>query len=139
MSGNTWKPDLFEIAMPPGPRMVAGYTYRGLGLHIIRNGSPKGGRKPRWSLSHLGTGHKLAVLDGDVRTVFTVASDIAEAGDWTFDGLYGWKNQFPNAKEELERIINESSIGTLCFGPKHSEESRAVAMQIAASREGLIL
>ena len=62
----SWEPDTFELAYHSGPYRVAGYTYRGLGLYMIAEASLKGRRPPRWSLIHLGSGHRVCILKGTV-------------------------------------------------------------------------
>ena len=99
-----WPAADFEIATPNGPQWRTGYAMAGLGLYMMQGGSPKGRRKPLWSVTHIGTGHFICTLRGDVRTAFPVATEIAQAGDWTFDGLTGFKNQFPEAPERMREI-----------------------------------
>ncbi|PXW76001.1 hypothetical protein C7451_106165 [Blastomonas natatoria] len=127
----SWKPETFKVAMPYGPADVPGYTYRGLGLHLIMQQSPKGRRPAMWSLSHLGSGHRIAIINGNVATAFPIASEIAEAGDWEFDSLHGWKDRFPDAKEKVDEILARSKIGKRGSGIGYSEET---AQQIAQSR-----
>ena len=57
-----WRPANFLVASPGGAEMAHGYTYRGLGLHIVIYGSPKGRRPPTWNLMHLGTGHSVCSM-----------------------------------------------------------------------------
>ena len=102
---DNWKPDIFEIATPSGPQRKNGYTYRSLGLFLWRTASPKGKQPATWSLIHLGTGHRLANLNGDAATVFPVATEIAEAGEWDFLSLKGWPDRFPDAPDRLGAII----------------------------------
>lgn len=84
-----------------------------------------------WSLSHLGSGHRIAILHGDVATAFPIASEIAEAGDWEFDSLHGWKDRFPDAKEKVDEILARSKRGNRGSSIGHCE---ATAQQIAQSR-----
>lgn len=128
-----WPAANFSIAMPQGPVSRSGYAWRGLGLFMISSGSPKGKRKPKWSLTHLGSGHAIAFIDGDVREAFPVASEIALAGDWTFDGLEGWRNQFPDAPQRVAEIVARHRNVTKS-GSGHRNED--VARQVAAAREG---
>jgi hypothetical protein len=103
--GREWPAGKFEIATPYGPQVKSGYVWKGLGLWLLDAGSPKGRRKPRWNLTHIGTGHLVGNLVGDVRTAFPVATDVADAGDWTFDGPGGWQNQFPDVKERMSELL----------------------------------
>lgn len=129
-----WKAETFEIALLSGPHAIAGYTYRGLGLHFVSKASPKGRRPVRWALIHLGTGHCMAYLDGDVITAFPVATEIAEAGDWDFLSLQGWKDKFPDGREKLEEVCaRHPKIATMTLSGKGGSHL-AVAQQIAANR-----
>ncbi|WP_310530666.1 hypothetical protein [Novosphingobium sp.] len=134
----TWKPEDFEVAYWGGPHTVAGYTYRGLGLHIGIHPSPKGKRPARWILSHLGTGHRIAMIDGDVATAFPIASEIAEAGDWDFLSMLGYKDRFPDAPERLREICSKHPQQVIFAATVARDgvdpRSHAVAQQIAANR-----
>lgn len=130
--GRAWPAASFQVAMPQGPVKRDGYAWRGLGLFLAVAGSPKGRRKPKWSLTHLGSGHAIAFIDGDVREVFPVATEIALAGDWTFDGLEGWRNQFPDAPAKMAEIAARHKHLTKSSGAHRNED---VARAVAASRE----
>lgn len=124
----TWQPAKFLIAMPGGPQERKGYIYRGLGLHghsTKRSGS--------WTLTHLGSGHAVCFLAGNVSTAFPVATEIAEAGDWSFDGLSGWLNQFPDARERLAEIRDRHATVFLRIGGGGGDDgiARAITMSRA--------
>ncbi len=132
-----WRPETFDVAYPNGPVPKAGYTYRGLGLFVAIEASPKGRRPPEWSLTHLGSGHNVALLKGTVATVFPVATEIAESGDWEFISLFGYKDRFPEAATRLLEIIAGHPkivrrMGT--SGIKDKGRSQAIAQQIASNR-----
>lgn len=129
-----WKPEDFEVAWGSGAGAVAGYTYRGLGLHVAINPSPKGKRPTRWTLTHLNTGHRIGYLDGDVRTAFPVATDIAEAGDWDFLSFEGWKDRFPDAKERLAEIQERHPKVFTWKQGDGGGNNREIAQQIASNR-----
>lgn len=128
-----WEPAEFLIAdlwSNPGFHKVAGYTYRGLGIHLTIKGSPKGRRPPTWSLSHLGSGHKVCLIDGKVATAFEIASEIADCGDWSFDGLKGYINIDPDIKEKF-RALCEKHPKTIRRGPggnASEDAARAIVM-----------
>ena len=127
-----WKPETFEIARAAGPCLVGGYVNNGLGLHMHAAGSPKGRRPANWTLSHLGTGHRLAYLSGGLSVVLPVATEIAEAGDWGFLSFAGYKDRFPDAQERLREIIGRHpKVGSIRFDQAAIPE---VAQQIAANR-----
>lgn len=129
----SWEPEIFETAQYYGPSKVAGYTYRGLGLHMVMEPSPKGRRPARWNLSHLGSGHLVGVLTGDVATAFPVAGEVAEAGDWEFLSLDGWKDRFPDAAEKVREIAaRHPKVFSVKFGG--GSRSHQVACQIASNR-----
>ena len=133
----TWTPETFSVAWASGPHTVTVYTYRGLGLHMLYSGSPTGRMPGRWSLTHLNTGHRLAIIDGNVATAFPIAFDIAEAGDWDFLSLGGYKDKFPDALEQLEKIAAQHPKHlslTQSKSPNLNDRSHAVAQQIASNR-----
>lgn len=125
-----WVPDKFMIALPWGPEIRKGFTYNGIGVHLVLKGSPKGRRKPRWHISHLGTGHAIAYVEVAAEKLQQIVTEIAEAGDWTFDGLDGWKNQFPDAPDKLREISGRYPVRRL-GGAGNLEH---VAQSIAAAR-----
>lgn len=127
-----WQPATFLIADFDGPSSRAGYVYRGLALHIVVKGSPKGRRPPTWALTHLGSGHRIGLIDGRVGDAFPIATDIAECGDWTFDGLNGWKNLEPELPQKLVNIAEgHKKRCRLTAGAGGSAE---IARSIAMSR-----
>lgn len=129
-----WRPETFEVALPGGPTRKAGYVYRGLGIWQEMQPSPKGRRPAQWSLTHLGSGHKVCSIKGDVRTAFPVATEIAESGDWDFLSLEGWKDRFPNVHEVIGEILSRHpKIAVRGGGPRH-DRSHAYAQQIASNR-----
>lgn len=131
-----WKPETFDVALASGPRAKAGYTYRGLGLWMRDTGSPKGRKPPVWSLTHLGSGHCVVELTGKVAVAFPVATEIAEAGDWEFISLVGYKDRFPDVADRLMEIISRHSKVTKRIGqsPLSLERGLAIAQQIASNR-----
>lgn len=130
-SEQIWPASTFQIASRFGLQNKRGYTYRGLGLFMVMDGSPKGKRKPKWSLTHLGTGHCVAEILGSVVEVMPPATDLACAGDWTFDGLNGYENQFPDIAERMREWLvkypNTSKGGGGGAG-KSEEQAREIAM-----------
>lgn len=134
-----WKDETFEVAYSFGPVPKAGYTYRGLGLFMVVKASKKGRRPPLWSLTHLGSGHRLALIEGDVRTAFPIATEIAESGDWDFLSLEGWKDRFPDAPERLRELCERYGKMVKYFAAarptgQHSSAQRDVAMKITMNR-----
>lgn len=127
---SAWPPATFLVAFDSGPQPRAGYSQNGLGLFIEIAGTKK--KPPVWSLNHIGSGHCLCLLTGDVRKVFPIASDISDLGDWTFLGLEGWKNQLPGAPELLIEVLKRhgiKSLGTLKVG-RNYEIAQKIAQTI---------
>lgn len=101
-----WTPTVFPIAcVQHSIDFRAGYTYRGLGLHMVAKASPKGRRPPRWKLTHLGSGHGVAHIDGKVADAFPIATEVAECGDWDFDGMDGWRNRDPDLPTKVRDVL----------------------------------
>lgn len=127
----TWMPADFLVACGREPTLRAGYVYRGLGLVLSVRGSPKGRRKPIWALTHLGSGHALCLIEGDVKTAFPIASEIAELGDWDWDGFEGYKNRDPELLTRASDVIERLRLRR--FGGLRSE---GVAQAISIARAG---
>lgn len=126
-----WRHARFNIAYPGGPVARMGRVYVGLGMFQAAPGSPKGRRPPTWSLTHLGTGHCVVSIKAPEPLALTIATEIAEAGDWSFDGLQGYKNQFPDAAEKVGAIMRRYVGKVTRTGGKSHE---GVAQQIAQAR-----
>lgn len=130
-----WTPDTFEVAWLGVPEKRSGYTYRGLGLFMVTGSSPKGRPPPTWSLTHLGSGCRIALIEGTVGVAFPVATEIAEAGDWEFLSLVGWKDRFPDAPERIKEIVaRHSKVARSGGGWCDPAVQHAVASQIARNR-----
>lgn len=125
-----WKPEEFLTASPWGPSPTSGYVYKGLGLAVAIEGSPKGRRPTTWTLTHLGTGHAVCRIDGDVKTAFPIATEIAECGEWDFDSLSGWRDRDPEIPKKVAAIMERH--GKRCNrsngGFQSEETARAIAM-----------
>lgn len=105
----SWEPARYQVAGPNGqPYQVAGYTYRGLGLHLVIEPSPKGRRPGLWTLTHLNSGHRVALAQGNVPTAFAAAAAVAELGDWDFDGVAGWRNRDPELPARLVDLVRRT-------------------------------
>lgn len=121
----TWEPENFLIAEPSGPREVAGYVFRSLGLHLAVKG--RGRRAPEWSLTHLGTGHRLCVIKGKVAVAFPIATEIAECGDWDWDGFLGYRNRDPELPLRFAAIVSGHKECHRRYGRHHEEIAREIA------------
>ena len=135
---SAWQPATFKVAFSLGAQEREGLEYRGLGLFKLTDGSPKGRRPTTWSLTHLNTGHRVDTLRGDQTTVLRVATEIAEAGDWDFLSLEGWKDRFPDA---YERICAIRTANPKITDPPPSKKiegyedwQRKIAQEISSAR-----
>lgn len=134
----TWQPASFLVAMmaQDEPTLIAGYTYRGLGLSLnyktkARRPKKDGTRTMRefWTLTHVGSGHRVCGFEGNVAAVFPLAWEVANLGDWDFDGLYGWKNRDPELMQKFREWAAKNGIKR--GNNKSSEDmARAVAMAL---------
>lgn len=125
-----WKRESFLVAGPGGTSTCIGFTYNGLGIDLRSPGSPKGRRKSIWVITHLGSGHRIGRLVGSNATVFEIATELAEAGDWSFEGLTGYQNQFPDAPQRWSELCAKypDSISTGPLVGNSEDAARAVAM-----------
>lgn len=131
----TWAPQKFLVAVgwsTDGTHEISGYAYRGLGLAMTIKGSPKGRRAPRWTLTHLGSGHAVCAIIGHVKDAFPIATEIAECGDWSFDGLTGWKNVDPELADKFSAIRTKHA--KLIKSGGNGSRSEAIASAIAIAR-----
>jgi hypothetical protein len=129
----SWVAGNIHCAAREGFFIKPGYTYKGLGLRMIQAPSPKGRRPAEWLIIHLGSGHGIAVVAGTVSDVFPIVHELAEAGDWTFIGLDGWRNQFPEAKAATRAWLQRYSKFQRPFQALGRIESAARAVAMARS------
>jgi hypothetical protein len=97
-------PGDFLMATLIGPKTQYGRVASGLAMTMLWEGSPKGKRPPAWSLTHLGTGHRVCVIEACEAEAFQIATEILVLTDWGFDGLLGWQNQDPKLIEKLDAM-----------------------------------
>lgn len=124
-----WKPGVVLRAFPDGPFADNGYVYRGLGLVTAQTTVKKG--KPTWWLIHLGSGHALCRIVGKVAEAFPIATEIAECGEWDWDGLDGWKNRDPEIKDKAVAIMRNHSA---CVVRRNAGSNPDVARAVALAR-----
>ena len=129
---SNWKPEKITIALFDKAQRRDGFEYLGLGLHQLIGAWPEMNWKPTWGLYHLGSGHVIVSIKAEDAEVFSIATEIAEAGDWTFDGPDGWRNQFPDIWEKLALIQHSypDKIGTW-----QTEVNAELAFEILMRRE----
>lgn len=92
------------VQLPESAFAIEGYSRAGLALVVTARGSMSG-RQPRWSLTHLASGARVAVLVGWIGDVAPVATAIADAGDWGFAAADGWRDRFPEAPVCVRAIL----------------------------------
>ncbi|TXH47226.1 MAG: hypothetical protein E6Q97_27710 [Desulfurellales bacterium] len=96
----SWVEGLIRVAFTGGEPV----TYNGMrherGLGIVRRG------EDRWLMVHLATGFGVVALHGvNLLEAMVIATEIAEAGDWTFQSLSGWQNQDPQLGSKVQNIV----------------------------------
>ena len=122
----TWVAARYWLACIP-PRECSGYVYRGLGLR--HEGWAHNRKQTLWRLIHLGSGLNIAVLRGDVRAVFPVASEVAECGDFTlFDLPDGWRQTDPDLQDKVKAILAQHPSVVVAKAPNKgtAEDTRAM-------------
>lgn len=128
----TWEPG--DITLSNGGLAFAslytraGYVFRGLGIYQMRRASPKGRRPPTYALIHLNTGHRICNITAPMRDAFEMAHDIAQLGDWTFDGLDGWKNMDPELPDKVHAYMAQHPKAMSRSGSGTSSKDAAMAI-----------
>lgn len=131
-----WVRCRFLIALPEGPAERDGYSYRWLGLHQVRPPSPKGRRPPWFSLTHIGSGHRVCLINARLDAAKMIATEIAECGEWAFDGVDGWKNIDPSLRDKCIALFEKfgKAVEFLGAGGNRDPRSAEVARQIVTAR-----
>ena len=127
-----WQETTFLIATRNGPDERRGFIYRGLGVFKVLPSSLKGRRPPRWSVTHLGSGHQVALIDAHMVEAFNIATEIAECGEWDFDSLEGWRDRDPTLLKKRDAILLRH--GEKCPEHRREEKNHDVARAIAEAR-----
>lgn len=123
-----WAKQNFLVARMFGAETVSGFVYAGLGMHKAIRGSPKGRRPPTWMLTHLGSGHVIARISAHMAEAFEIATQIAEVGDWDWDGLEGYRNKDPEIKYKLLAMTLPKSCQIRLSGAGNEDAAREIAM-----------
>jgi hypothetical protein len=113
-------------------RPIPALVYRGLGLKMVFRASPKGRRPPMWTVYHLGTGHVVCNFNLHEGPALVLATEIAECGNWDFDGLQGWRNVDPDLPDKFRAIRAAHSEAKFLNSSGHQSEE--VARAIAETR-----
>jgi len=73
---SNWTKGKFLLATDSGAVERSGWLYKGLGMHVFDEGV--------WTLTHVATGLQVCQLLGQWADARSTATEIAEAGDWSF-------------------------------------------------------
>jgi hypothetical protein len=118
-----WQRERFKVACGVGSHgyaeEVAGYTYRGLGLHWAMD----------WAITHLNTGHVLCYCRGGIKRSFAAATELAERFDWSFDGLQGWRNLDPEMSGKVLLWMRANPDCYRTTGQQHEAVARRIAVE----------
>jgi hypothetical protein len=125
-----WMPGTFLIAeFGGGVSKGRGLLYRGLAIRMSMKGSPKGRRPPTWTLYHVGSGHVVCNVEAPAETAMLIATEVAEVGDWSFEGLLGYVNVDPEIRERTLDVLSRYPKAIKRGGGCPNETAaRAVAM-----------
>ena len=108
-----------------------GRSYNGVGLVRMIEPISKYQMPATESVFHLGTGHLICHLTGNPGITYSVATQLAELGDWSFDSLGGWKNHFPDVREKLLGLLERYPHVII---PAKGDQSEPLAREIVISR-----
>lgn len=125
-----WKFGPYLMASIGEAAKTTGFIRSGLAMSMRIKASPKGRRPPTWSLTHLGSGHRVALIDAHPVEAFEVANAILALTDWTFDGLSGWRNQDPDLMDKLKALRSQypKALSRTGGTPSDPDIARAIAM-----------
>lgn len=119
---NKWRRDTFLIARSDRPLRVVGYVYNGLGLDHRTGG---------WVLTHLGMGLRVATFRCAKFAAETIATEVAECGDWDWESPDGDRNKDPGILSRAASILWEHrDIASVSWRPEGEQTWRK---DIAAS------
>lgn len=124
MTDQKWRKSKMWIAFSRGPETRNGWEYKGLGLFSI------GGK---YSLTHLGTGMRIALLPAPIAAAKKTAVAVAECANWEWSGPDGYKNVEPEVRAKLRKCLAELGIDRP-MGNATREDQRAAAREIARLR-----
>ena len=129
-----WKPGAFLIAASHGVVTVPGWHCGGLAMSCDYPASPKGRRPPRWSLTHIRTGHRVVYINAHGARAFDLATQIVQLGDWGFTSLDGWKNTDPELPNKM-LALKAATGKALGFEGSGEDRNYETAREIAAQME----
>lgn len=128
-----WHPGHFLICCFSDVETASGWIYRGLAMRFAFPGSPKGRRPPGWVLTHMGSGHAVCTIDAHETEAFAIATEIAECGEWDFDGLRGYINRDPTLREKYGAVAAKYPKQISRVGGPHQNDAAAAAVVMARS------
>lgn len=99
----SWSEGLIRVAFTGGEPVTFNGMRHERGLGIVRRTD----RGPdEWLMVHLATGFGVVALTGvNLLEAMVIATELAEAGDWTFQSLSGWQNQDPQLGSKVQNIV----------------------------------
>ncbi|WP_298697381.1 hypothetical protein [uncultured Brevundimonas sp.] len=131
MAEKKWVSDRLTVVLFGKICRKEGRSYNGLGMIRMIDAIPEFQVPVTEMVFHLGTGHGFCALKGSPAEIVEVGTQLAELGDWTFDSLAGWKNQFPDVTEKL---LNLRDRYPLVVVPMEGDEDEDLARKIALAR-----
>jgi hypothetical protein len=118
-----WTTEKFFASRHGKAMVLDGWTFEGLGLHRMLNKLPDVPMPSIWALYHLNSGHVVVFIMADEDIAFEIGMRIAKLGDWSFDGLDGWKNIEPDLRQKLHLLAKENSDKIFRFNGLSNEET----------------
>lgn len=126
-----WRPGYYMSACWGDVEQSPGRIHAGLAMSFTFAGSPKGRRPPVWTLTHLGSGHVVCNIEAHEAEAFAIATEIAECGDWDFDGLKGYLNRDPDLPEKFRALMQKHGKRVVRSGGGRQSEAAAMAISMA--------
>jgi hypothetical protein len=102
---DNWEPAKIVVLRQGRPKVVEGFVQAGMGIQRMAERSPDFPMPSIIALLHLGSGHVVTYLIGSEEEVFAAATEIVRLGDWTFDGIDGWRNVSPTLLSDVEAVV----------------------------------
>jgi hypothetical protein len=131
MTTELWKSAPFFIATKEGVVSREGKIYNGLGYDLRQPVGTSLAVDSIWAVTHLGTGHAICHIEGTEPEIAVIATEFAQAGNWNFASLDGWKNVDPDLLEKIKTILKKHHVSVFRYGTGTLEEA---AQQIAEAR-----
>lgn len=114
---------LVVIAGEPTP--VDGFVYQGVGLSLASD------TESLWVLTHLQSGHAICFAVATIGIALEAAAEVAEATDWSFDGVAGWRNRDPDLPKKMQALFerHDGVLQATQDNPRSEAAARAVLVR----------